>query len=85
MIRESVVVQVVMTLDLLDLMMIDVAYIRLDVVVQLLRTRGQVVQLDGGFDVHEQVVRRLCVCGEQYRTGGSGVKRRIGKEKWFFC
>lgn len=83
MIRESVVVQVVMTLDLLDLMMIDVAHIRLDVVVQLLRTRGQVVQLDGGFDVHEQVVRRLC--GEQYRTRGSGVKRRIGKEKWFFC
>ena len=43
MIREGVVVQMMVTLDLLNLMMVDIADIRLDVVVQLLRARGEVV------------------------------------------
>lgn len=59
MIREGVVVQMMVTLDLLNLMMVDIADIRLDVVVQLLRARGEVVQFDGGLDVYEQIVRRL--------------------------
>lgn len=53
MIREGVVVQMVMTLNLLNLMMIDIAYIRFDVVIQLLRARGEVVQLDSSLYVYE--------------------------------
>ena len=75
MIRERVMVQVVMALDLLDLVVVDVD-IRLDVVVQLLRAGGEVVQLDGGLDVYEQIVWRL-----RYRRREPGEEEREEEEK----